>query len=249
MYYYCPAESIESDYAFFPEDETRHLCTVRRASAGEEICFTDGAGTLYAGTFTGEKKGKTAIVQIREQREIPPASVCFRAGFSVPKQKRIDIVLEKGTELGVDHFIPLCFQRSEKKMAGKTEQMARMRRRTVSAAKQSQRTRFPQIEPPRDLAEFLAEPFSDRELRVFGDTEPGTPPLAEVLRGRPLGRIRSVTALVGPEGGVTDPEKERLRGAGFYPVSLGPAVLRVETAVLCFAAAIPLFLIPDSGNG
>lgn len=242
MYYYCPKENITDTTAAFPEQESRHIRTVKRLGPGDPIRFSDGRGGLYTGSITQTGDKRNLVVDLLEKKEVERRPPLVIAGFSVPKQKRIDIVLEKGTELGIDRFVPVHFKRSEVRLKDQGNKTERIRRQVLNASKQSQRLFFPEVMPATDLQEFIALSEKEEALLIFGHTGEGAVPVRHALREAAKRGLSTAITLTGPEGGITDSEAEQLQSSGFQPVSLGPNILRTETAVLCFATAAGLIL-------
>ncbi len=237
MYYYCPGENITDQTAVFPEEEARHIRTVKRLNAGDPIRFSDGRGGLYSGRITAAENRRSLVAEILEKQELARKLPLLTAGFSVPKQKRIDTILEKGTELGVDRFVPVNFERSEVCLKDQGNKTDRIKRQVLNASKQCERLFFPEVTPAIALQEFAALTETRDALCLFGHTGYGAVGVREILAEAADRNVAVVITLTGPEGGITETEADLLVKNGFQPVRLGPNILRTETAVLCFAAA------------
>jgi 16S rRNA (uracil1498-N3)-methyltransferase len=150
------------------------------------------------------------------------------------KFERFEWAVEKATELGVTRVVPVQAQRSERGLdAGARKRVERWRRIAQEASEQSRRLRPPQIDDPARLDGALADAA---EYRIWLDERPGAPAL---LKAFPAGSGVAVSLAVGPEGGWAEGEREQFRAAGWTGTSLGPAILRAETAV-CAALAVVL---------
>ena len=146
------------------------------------------------------------------------------------KFERFEWAVEKATELGVTRIVPFEASRSEQGLfAGSHKRVDRWRRIAREASEQSRRLRVPEIAEPARL------PISDVSThRVWLDEQPGAPPLLTAFSLRP---DESVALLVGPEGGWIDSERRKFEESGWQAASLGPSILRAETAV-CAALAV-----------
>ncbi len=216
------------------EQESRHARLARRLSAGDEIVLFDGRGCEATGTITATSRGsvEVAVTQVQARRRPLPE---LTLAVAMPKGPRQDVVIEKCTELGVAAIQPLLAERS---VAGVSDHKRdKWRRATIEAAKQSGQCWLPELLAPTSLEECLARAMSF-DLVLAGilprDREP-TPILDLIERIR---NVRTVLALVGPEGGWTPAESDAMAAAGAIPICLGPNVLRIETAAIGVAAVL-----------
>lgn len=151
---------------------------------------------------------------------------------AIPKGQKLDYVIEKVTELGVTRILPV---RTERSVAEASEnKLVRWRNIARSAAQQSGRTRVPEIDAPVDFAAVVAE-IREFDAAIFA-WELARAPLRTVLAG--IGEAQRVLLIVGPEGGFSHDEAEAAIAAGAHPVSLGPRILRTETAPLVLVTAL-----------
>lgn len=202
--------------------ERDHLRALR-LSRGDAVRVTDGSGGLWRGVLV--EGGRVRLRE--EERGAPPMPV--ELAFGVASRDRTLWLVEKAVELGALGLQPVEFERSRSVAdAARSESFwEKARRRAVSALKQSGGARLPDIRLPCDLAPYLAHAGGAAGPRVLLDREADVP-LARRLdgwTGEPPARI-----LLGPEGGLTDGERDECRGAGFRPAGLGRRVLRFETA-------------------
>ena len=227
-------------------EETHHLLDVLRLNAGDRVLAFDGAGHEAIAEVVRPEKGNDPeatrlILQIREDRlTAAPSTECFLMQ-AIPKGRRMDLIIEKSTELGIAGIWPVVTNRGisrpdRKQAEGKVE---RWRRIAQQASRQSRRAWIPDIAPIRPLAEAM-EQAKNTDLFLVGSLEDDSRPLRDILRDirqTPDDRPAKVCVLIGPEGDLTPKELEQARAAGAIPVSFGPSTLRVETAGL-FAAAV-----------
>ena len=207
------------------DGEPHHL-RVRRAREGEPVELRDGAGLVGRGRQVAGAGAWTVQIESVEHRP-PPAELVLAVGAG--DRDRFEILLEKAVELGATRVVPVLAERT----AGvatrlRAPQMDRLRRRALEAVKQSGNPWACAVEDPVALDAFLARPAPGHRWLA----EPAGVPPAAALGDEP------VTVLVGPEGGLTGNEREAAAAAGYQPVSLGPHVLRFETAAIAAAAAV-----------
>lgn len=216
------------------ERAARHVA-VLRLREGEPITLFNGEGGEYRAVLTGLARDRitTRILErINIERESPLAitlAQCVSAG------DRMDFVLQKATELGASHIIPIVSERSIVRVSGERAErkLEHWRNVVIAACEQCGRNRPPEIPPMAELHSWLAGlPTSGSQgarLLLAPDGVDGASSLA---------RETQVTLLVGPEGGLAAQERAAAERAGFKPVRLGPRVLRTETAPLAALAML-----------
>lgn len=221
------------DESILDSSESAHFCRVLRRKAGTPVELFDGKGTRAEGVVSRIEK-KTVFVRIQAIHQSPPR----RAGriilaASYAKGQRFDWLVEKCTELGADHIAAVVFERTVK--LGKDTSLLRLEKIALAAAKQCGRLWLPALSGPARFMETLDALVCTypQAALFFGD--PQGQPLCCI---QPVFPKDDVIVLVGPEGGFTDAEIQRLGDAGALPVRLNPNVLRVETAAMAFCAAL-----------
>jgi 16S rRNA (uracil1498-N3)-methyltransferase len=236
-------EAVDRERVHFDAAETRHLRTVLRLRPGAVVEATDGTGRLYTvRLLTLDPGGASGAIEGRTEpaRESPCA---ITLGQAVLKGERMSWLVQKATELGVARIVPLATARVVVRPAGEPGPQARWQRIAREAVKQCGRVVVPSVEPPRELAALLAEtPRPDASWLL---SEDGGEPVAAAARATP--RPARLLLLVGPEGGFTAAEVALARRAGARPVSLGPRVLRGESAGLV-AVTLGQYLFGDLGG-
>ena len=205
-------------------NQANYLGNVLRLGVGAELLVFDGlSGEWLAHIADAGKKRMTLAVdrQTRESESIPDVWLAF----APVKRTQTDWLVEKSTELGVARLIPVMTQRTvtERVRLDRLESIA------IEAAEQCGRTRVPQIVEPTSLKRLIEELDPARHL-YFADEGGGEPVASTFAEGPAL-------ILVGPEGGFTEEERQLVRGSGASAISLGPRILRAETAALAALAA------------
>ncbi len=216
------AHRIEGEEAFFSVEEARHLAQVLRRTTGDEVHFVDGKGGQYVGIITdaGKRGARAKILQAHTQRPRP-----YQLHLAVAPTKnnnRLEWLLEKATELGVDAITPVICARSERTKV----RPDRLERILLSAMKQSLQARMPGLRELQSLEAFLQQDHRGQGFIAWCGAD-DLPPLQHNYR-----QGEDVTLLIGPEGDFTPDEVGLAKDRGYVPVSLGPNRLRTETAAL-----------------
>ena len=217
-----------------PPAEAHHAAHVLRLPAGAAVELFDGCGGQARGAIGEIRHGAVTALVSEVLPPLPRPAPVVHLGFSEPKGKRLDWLLEKATELGAASLTPVRFARS---VAGQEEMTASRRERwlvhCIAAAKQCGLNFLPQIHSPAGLPGFLASRGQD--LCILGDPGLSAKRIKDALADWREGI--EIRLLIGPEGGLTDEEQAGAVAAGFVPSRLGATTLRVETAAVALLAA------------
>jgi 16S rRNA (uracil1498-N3)-methyltransferase len=225
-------DTIRAGAAELLGDEALHLTRVLRVEAGQRFEISDGHAAWLAEIT--EARGQRVVFRALEPLESPAAPVRITLVAALVKFDRFEWMVEKATELGVERLLPMESARTEKGLFEAARKRAeRWRRIARESSQQARRVSLPEILPAAPFARCLAEPA---DHRYFLEEEAGAPPLLRLLPERRTAADH-IALLLGPEGGWTDDERRLAAAAGWQPVSLGPLVLRAETAA---AAALAL---------
>lgn len=219
----------------FPDHVAHHAREVLRLSAGAHVRVFDGAGAEFEATL--DTLTRREVVAHVGARVAPRPESPLHLVLAVPPLKgdRMELVIQKATELGVAEIRPVVTARTEAvgRPALQGSRQERWEKVASGAAEQCGRAVVPRLAPAITLDALLAAPFDGRRLAFL--ELPGEPPLP------PSSPAPSrVLALVGPAGGFEPSEVARLREAGFQGTSLGPRILRTETAALAAVTALQM---------
>ena len=241
--FYCPVPLATGAVLELPADAARHV-QVLRLQPGHAITLFNGTGGEWEASVT--RMGRSAVqvaVGVHHVVEREAArSVHLLAAISA--NERMDWLVEKATELGAASLTPLLAERSMLKLKGERadKKLARWGAVASAACEQCGRNRVPQIHDAQSLADWLshdgsAPPDAQQAggTRLLLSLQSDARALHEVAAG-----AGPVIVLSGPEGGLTAAEQAAALAAGFLPVTLGPRVLRAETAPLAVLAALTL---------
>ncbi len=205
--------------------QANYLGNVLRMKEGAELLLFDGRSGEWLARIAEAGKKRMALVVERRTRE-PETIPDVWLAFAPVKRSQTDWLIEKATELGAARLIPVTTRRTVIERV----KLERLQAIAIEAAEQCGRTRLPEIDEPVPLARLLEKRDPARAL-YFAD-EAGGEPAADAFKPGPA------LILTGPEGGFTDEERAAVRGvSNAVPVSLGPRILRAETAALAALAA------------
>lgn len=217
-----------------PEAAAIHLVRVLRLTEGTDFVLFNGDGNDYPARLSsaGKRGAEADIVAVRAVANESPLRIVLVQGIA--RGEKMDLILQKATELGVASVVPVDSERSEVKLEGERlrKRLVHWRSVVVSACEQSGRARVPEIMPPRALA-AATDGLHDGMLRLSLDPE-GEHTLAML----PASLSSDIAIAIGPEGGWSPRDRETLRAAGFGGLRLGPRILRTETAGLAAIAAL-----------
>lgn len=225
-------------------EDVNHIANVLRASAGDEIVLCDGSGTDYDVVIEHISKQtiETSIKASKPSITEPPVSITLFQG--IPKADKMDYVIQKCVELGVKRIVPVMTARSVVRFGSSRDaasKTARWNRIALEAAKQCDRGIIPAVDEPVsfDTALKLA---GGSGLKLFPYEEERNVSLRSILKkytgAEDAETIKSAAVLIGPEGGFEQTEAKKAAEAGFISVTLGPRILRTETAGLATSAII-----------
>ena len=228
--FYLP--QLESDAPLVLDgDQAHHALQVMRFGVGDTITLFDGQGIEYRARIESIGKRRLELQRLERIESDSELPVDLSLAVALPKGDRQKWLVEKLVELGVRRLIPLETERGVAAVNPKVR--TRLEKQVIEASKQCHRNRLISIEPAQSLETLVAwaqEALPPEASTWIGDPRGGFP--AEQIRG-PAHLI-----LIGPEGGFSEEELERANNSGAKSMSLGPAVLRVETAALAAAAIV-----------
>ena len=226
-------DEVRSGRAEISGDDARHLTRVLRVEAGQRYEISDNRNVYLAEIETARKEH--VAFRTIEKLPAPAPAVRLILCAALIKFDHFEWMIEKATELGVSEIVPVETLRSERGLERAAhKRVERWRRIALEASQQARRAFLPQVSEPESLREVLN---SEATYRFALDENPAARPLNVALPSARDPRD-SVALLIGPEGGWTDDERIEFTAAQWAPVSLGPLVLRAETAALAALAIV-----------
>jgi 16S rRNA (uracil1498-N3)-methyltransferase len=215
-------------------DRARYIGRVLRLRKGDRLNLFDGRGREYGADIV--RTGKSSVVvQVIDAigRDVEsPLDIHLLQGVS--RGERMDVVVQKATELGIHRITPVQTEYTVVRLSGDRaeKRLAHWRGVAASACEQCGRNQLPGIDPITGLREWLGQNFGDERRRIV--LAPGA--------GQTIGSLEppdgQLTVLIGPEGGLSDDELELATSAGFEAIGFGPRVLRTETAAVAVLSAL-----------
>lgn len=235
--FYVPPSQIDADTATIAGSEHHHLRNVLRITPGEIVRIIDGQGNVYtAEVLDASSNRSSSEVRICTHEFYTPSSPTLTLFQGIPKNDKMELILQKTTELGVTQIVPLYSERALQKPSQKRYE--RWHRVIISATKQCKRAWLPELGKAQQFEDSLAqlEKFSLRLLLSPHTEQASILPYAQiqhiktVLREAPS--TSTIALFVGPEGGFSDQEITDAIQSGCVPVTLGTNILRTETAAI-----------------
>ncbi|AMV73802.1 16S ribosomal RNA methyltransferase RsmE [Desulfuromonas sp. DDH964] len=241
--FFVDPEQLAGDRVLFSGDVLHHIAKVLRMRPGDELELLDGAGEICQCRVLalGRHQGEALVLARRRATEHPFPVQLLQA---LPKGDKFDLVLQKGTELGITRFVPVLTGRTvpQSEFSREENRLLRWRKIVREAARQCRRPVIPEVASPVALTSALAAVGDGLRLLLW---EEESRPLAGLLEAP---RPAAATILVGPEGGFAQTEVALAAAAGFVPVRFGPRILRSETAGFAVAAILQ-YVYGDLGEG
>ena len=216
-----------------PEVAVAHLVRVLRLGPGDRVHLFNGDGHDYEAELeaAGKREARARVLGRVTVDSESPLPITLAQGIA--RGEKMDLILQKATELGVARIAPVVTERTEVRLDAERadKRGAHWRGVLASACEQSGRARLPELLPPRSLGEFLAQESSTLRLVL----DPGASATLAQVQPAPGA---SLCLLVGPEGGLSERDLAAARAASFAGLRLGPRILRTETAALAAIAGL-----------
>jgi 16S rRNA (uracil1498-N3)-methyltransferase len=217
--------------------EAHHARDVLRMRVGEKLVIFNGRGREITAEIVDLGSDQIGLRKLHEA-ETPPLQCRIDLGQAIPKGKNMDLIVQKAVEIGATEIAPIISDRTIVQVGSESagQKQSKWQQIAVEAAKQCGQNWLPHVHAPRKLSELFSVTSNESfDLQLIGSLQPGARHLKQVLADysnehqRPP---RSVLMLVGPEGDFTPAELALARRHGCQPITLGPIILRVETAAI-----------------
>lgn len=242
--FFVEPEQIGSEQAAITGSDVNHIRNVLRMKPGETVRVSDGRGSCYDGVIEALQTDEI-IVRLSgekiESTELPVETVLFQG---LPKSDKMELIIQKNTELGVSAIVPVATSRAVVKLDEKKadNKVKRWNSIAESAAKQSKRTLIPEVRSVMSFKQALAEASAfGIKLMPYENAE------GMAFTRKCIGEIKTgakVAIFIGPEGGFSEEEVAAASAAGFVPITLGRRILRTETAGMSVMSMLSYALEP-----
>ena len=236
--FYISPENWHPDALALTGSDAHHSRDVLRMKRGEKLVLFNGCGREITAEIIDLGSSEIRLRKLH-QTEMPPLRCRIVLGQAVPKGKNMELIVQKAVEIGADQVAPIISDRTVVQVDSESavQKQAKWQQIAIEAAKQCGQNWLPRVHAPKKLAEFFdaATPNAGFDLRLIGSLQPDAQHLKKILAdysSEHHQRPQSVLMLVGPEGDFTPTELALARRHGCRPITLGPIILRVETAAI-----------------
>ena len=233
--FYIPPEDWNSDALNLHGGEAHHARDVLRMKRGDRAVLFNGRGREITAEVVDLAKDEVRLRKLQEA-ETPPLRCRIILGQAIPKGKNMDLIVQKAVEIGAAEIAPLISERTIVDLDSREAEQKREKWQQVAteAAKQCGQNWLPEVRAPQKLKDFFSHAGAT-DLRLIGSLQPDAVHLKKILSdhiAQHRYRPRSVLMMVGPEGDFTPAELSLAKSQGCLPITLGPIILRVETAAI-----------------
>lgn len=236
--FFIPSDQLSGNSPVITGDDAGHIRNVLRLKSGDDIELIDGTGLECDARIERITAGKVEVSILRRRPWLPSSSLRLIIAQALLKDNKPDLIIRQITEMGIHEWVPFAASRSVPVLSG---QRARSRKQrwekiAIEALKQCRRSRLLAISDPLPFGDMLAYGKDcDVKLMFWEDETPSKPFELPSKDGR---TVNSVMAIIGPEGGFTPEEVAAARACGFTTVSLGPRILKADTATLAVSTLL-----------
>lgn len=230
--FYIPPENWNLDHLALDEDESHHALDVLRLKTGDRVVVFNGRGVEATAEISEATKKSVALRRLHHSKSQPLACE-ITLGQAIPKGKNMDLIIQKATELGAVAIAPLLSERTVIQVDDEdaAKKQSKWQAVAVEAAKQCGQNWLPAVHAPRTPKEFFSA-GQRFDMMLIASLQSDAMHLKKLLADFGEKRPRTVLILVGPEGDFTPAEIALAKSNGCRPVTLGPIVLRTETAAI-----------------
>jgi 16S rRNA (uracil1498-N3)-methyltransferase len=234
--FYIAPETWNSVAPMLSGSEAHHAREVLRMKAGEKLVLFNGQGRESTAEIVDLSGDEIRLRKLHEA-ETPPLQCRIVLGQAIPKGKNMELIVQKAVEIGAAEIAPIISDRTIVQVDSESaaQKQSKWEQIAIEAAKQCGQNWLPCVHTPRKLAEFFSGIEESFDLRLIGSLQSDAQHLKKILADHSReheSRPRSVLMLIGPEGDFTPAELSLARRHGCQPITLGPIILRVETAAI-----------------
>jgi len=251
--FYISPEDWNSGALALAGSEAHHARDVLRVRRGDKVVLFNGQGREITAEIADFNDNEIGLRKLNEV-ETPPLRCRIVLGQAIPKGKHMELIVQKAVEIGAAEIAPIISDRTVVQIDSESaaQKQSKWQQIAIEAAKQSGQNWLPRVHTPKKLEQlFSAAALESFDLRLIGSLQPDARHLKKILGDYSIEhqhRPWSVLMLVGPEGDFTPAELALARRYGCQPITLGPIILRVETAAIYCLSVLSYELLTDSGG-
>ena len=229
--FFVAPEAVQDDIVQFDAELARHMGKVLRLTAGEQVTVSTGGSTAYLVELTEFQKDAVTGRILERMDNLQETAIEVVLYQGMPKGDKLELIIQKCTELGVSAVVPVETSRSVVHLdSGKAaKKLERWQKIAQEASQQSKRVQVPTVGPYYNWKQFLQHLSEQNGLNIVFWEDEQTQSLKALLRSQ-AEKPQRINLVVGPEGGLSEEEVEQLRALGAVSASLGKRILRTETA-------------------
>ncbi len=234
--FFADASQINNGAVEITGDDVSHITKVLRLRQGDEVCVCDKSGTDYICTIDDVTKDKVTLKVISSELSKTESKINITLYQGVAKGEKMDYIIQKCVELGVKSFVPIITKRTVVKIADGNKKVQRWQKISQEAAKQSMRGIIPEVCMPMNFSDAVKKIASnDNAINIMAYENEINTTLKEILK---QSNFTDINIIIGPEGGFEESEAQLARESGIYTVTLGPRILRTETAPVAVSSVV-----------
>ncbi|WP_426349180.1 16S rRNA (uracil(1498)-N(3))-methyltransferase [Alloiococcus sp. CFN-8] len=235
--FFTPSNLFEDEYAFIEGDDVKHIFKVLRLSIGDKLVINNLQGEEYLGVIEESTKQRITVKLLEKLAINNESNLKITLYQGMPKAGKMDLIVQKTTELGVRAIVPVITDRVDVILKGEFKKLDRLQRIALEASKQSKRTIIPEVLEPVLLEDALGE-LKNYDLVIVPYENQENYGLKAAIKNININTIDKIAIVIGPEGGFTEEEINLLKDIGAEIITLGPRILRTETAGVVTASLL-----------
>ncbi len=234
--FFADASCIDDNVITVTGDDVQHISRVLRLKCGDCIEICDMCGTDYLCTVSSVSKTAVTADIIKKMPNSSESNLNITLYQGIPKGDKLDFIIQKSVELGAKRIVPVVMQRTVVKLKNAALKTERQRKIAAEAAKQSKRGIIPKVSSPISFDDMINEIKNSDALNILAYENEEHTDIKSVLKNN--GNMTDINIIIGPEGGFEDDEIKSAKEANINIVTLGPRILRCETAPVAVISAV-----------